>query len=166
MPVSTHSPLDDRVSSSSDPPSRHNLTRRNFFISLGAGVGGIAGYFCFAGRPIAPPPTESVPVPSGPTAHPRLRDEACISSDGELYTISVPGTESPTVCGVNPVGAEIVQRLTGQQTIGEICADVAAAVGICHDEAIEAKIACFVAELASLGFLRDPFYVYIVDRVA
>jgi hypothetical protein len=65
---------------------------------------------------------------------------------------------------VNRTGAEIVRLLDGTRSVEQVAARTSRNLRLRRDQAFDAKIACFVAELAQMGFLAAPFYVEIVEH--
>lgn len=154
-----------------DPPSQTHLsaaagssTRRDFFITLGTGAAaGIAGYFLVQ-RAFSPLPA-SLDDGTGPTRPPCLKEDVVFGNDGDMVTVSLSGGGSPVVCAANRPGQEVLTRLDGRHTIEEMSRAVAAAVGVSRTEALDAKVAHFVAQVGMLGFLREPFFACIVEEV-
>ena len=136
------------------------ITRRDFAIALGGGVA-IAGYYLLRGvLPSAPPPAAAPAPPS-----PRLRDDVAFGSDPEgMVTLSRTTSAGPVTCAVNATGEEVLAHLDGHQEIDDITRAVALRIGAAPTEALQARVAHFVAQLGALGFLATAFYAYIVER--
>ena len=135
------------------------FSRRQFLITLGLGAGAVSGYFLF--KPLSPAtifPSVHAPVPED---CPRLSHDVMFGMDADGLT-TICRSDSST-CAVNQTGGEILKLLDGRHTIAAIGLAVALASGGSPSEAIEAKLAAFVANLGMLGFLREPFYACIVD---
>ena len=159
-----------RADVESDGPSR-----RQFLWVLGTGslaaTAVIAGYVSGDERAAAVEAgTATRPDDGRPTPErPALRDGVTFGRRDGLLTIgyvSAPGGSGPVLCAVNEVGAAITRRLDGKHSVPLLASAAAAAAGIEPSDTVEARVACFVAELARLGFLREPFYVQIVERTA
>lgn len=136
----------------------HSLSRRDFAFVLATGAQAIiVGHFLGGGlaRASGPGDSETRPrlrVPVGPTG-----------SDG-MTTLMLGEGSDRSVCAVNRTGAEIVRLLDGTRSVEQVAARTSRNLRLRRDQAFDAKIACFVAELAQMGFLAAPFYVEIVEH--
>jgi len=140
------------------------LTRREFVIRLGAGAGaGIVVFFPLRGELFTPSGT--LKGPPGQPDRPRLRDDIVFGMDGEMTTICRHEEANPILCAVNRPGREVLRRLDGRHTIEEISKAVATHMNISATEALDAKVALFVAHLSMLGFLQKAFCPYIIEKV-
>lgn len=140
------------------------LTRREFNVLLAGTSSAIAGFFLIGGRTASAARSGEGRVAS---AHPRLRTGASWQRAGDGSSrLTVGEGDSMTLCSTNRTGTEIIASLDGHRDIRQIAARTAQRLGVPRSEAFEAQIATFVAEVASLGFLADPFYVHIVERTA
>jgi hypothetical protein len=134
------------------------FTRREIHIALGAAGSGILGYLLLR------PATHTGQAPAPGSAHPKLRGELGIEGpDGDgMFQVQLPSGE---LCALNAAGAEVVRRLDGAHSVEQIAAAMGRRAGIRPDAPLTAKVACFVAELGSAGFLERPFYAQIVERI-
>ncbi len=137
------------------------MTRKRFLWVLGAGGAAITAEVLLPARGLAlPAPTRD----RLPEAEPRLRPEVAVAVDGEGLVLRCPSGASSIVCAVNAPGAEVVRRLDGRTPVGEIARLLSGRDGTTTLAEVEVKVACFVAQLAELGFLRAPYYALIAER--
>ncbi|GEM_PF-2639310 len=104
----------------------------------------------------------SLPTPDKPRVKPGV--EMC--KRGKSYVFEYRCEKEQTLkcrCTVNKSGAEIMQNLDGSHTIEEVAALVSADGATAADATACAKIAQFVAQLGSIGFLIQPYYVHIYE---
>ena len=134
------------------------ISRRDFSFVLAAGAQAIiAGHFLMSGRVLAA-------GLGGGEARPRLRvPVGPVGGDG-MTMLAVGEGSDRTVCAVNRTGAEVLRLLDGTRSVAQVASRTARNLRLLRDQAFDAKIACFVAELAQLGFLVAPFYVQIVEH--
>jgi hypothetical protein len=141
------------------------MRRRHFVIALGTGVGAsIVGYFGYR----QPPHFES----DGATKHspehehlPSLRADVVFGRLDDQVTVSRGEPDNPVICAANELGAAILERLDGRHTIEQISESLAMLVTASPNRPLEAKVALFVAQLATHGFLAEPFYTTIYETV-
>ena len=143
---------------SSAPAASPGVSRREFLICLGSGAAAtIAGYFLTKLIPVALPAT-----PQTASAQPRIRKEISARREAEMYVLEAKGHDQP-LGAVNSAGWEVLQRLDGSRSIQDITSALAAGAGLASNEAMEGKVACFVAQLGEMGLLQQPYYVQIVE---
>ncbi len=143
-------------------PESAGMTRKRFLWTLGAGTAAIAGHFLVPSDAFASPdPRPNVSI----DGEPWLRSEVIVHRDGEGLALTCPGRARPCVCVVNGAGADVVRHLDGRTSVSEIARALAERAGTGAVTEVEVKVACFVAQLAELGFLRGPYYALIAERV-
>ena len=139
------------------------FSRRQFLIAL-EGVLGLT----IAGVIIAPKVADSVAAARGASPRPALLDclELRPGPEGvDVYDLSAPG--APTlVCSVNSVGGQILPELNGAHTLDGIVEATLQKLGRqrADPQAFGGKVALFIAELAQAGFLKQPFYVEVIEE--
>lgn len=138
------------------------MTRKEFLWSLGVGSLAIAGHFAIPRTAHA----IAAPASAGEDPEPRLHGDVSVEVDGDGLLLSRrAGERTAATCAVNEIGAEIVRRLDGRTPVSEIARVLAGRAGASAFGEVEARVACFVAQLGELGFLRAPFYALIVERL-
>lgn len=149
--------MTSRANGASD---RAAMTRTEFLFALGAGaVAAIAGY-------TVAPPSAAAATPRTPraTARPRLRDDVTRGRENGMLTLRRPGSAAAHGA-VNETGERVARLLDGEHTVEMIAGDVAREVGVtCTSETVGA-VAGFIAQLAVLAFLDEPFYAVIATQV-
>ncbi len=136
-------------------------TRRSFAISLAAAASAaVAGYFLVREGSEEP----SRPNGEAGTHRPRLADGVTFGEDRGAVTLARGEGADATVCGVNGVGAAILDRLDGEHTVGDIAATLSRRLDQPRTDAMDAGIAVFVARLGQMGFLREPFHAMVIER--
>lgn len=141
------------------------MTRQEFIIRLGAGLGAlIAASFLVPGDVPVPP---RVPASDGRhrRARPELHPDARVSRSNDLFTVQHGGGSRAVICTTNQAWEAIILRLDGRHTIGQLADAVSEAVGVPHTDALDAKVACFVAQLSMMGFLRREYRAFIVEQI-
>ncbi len=137
------------------------MTRQQFLWKLGNGTVAIAGYFLLPRSGLA----EVAPdAERSDEAEPWLRGDIVMRSDADGLVLTLPSAATSPVCAVNAAGTEVVRRLDGRTSVPAIARVLAHHA---HTDAIgqvEVKVACFVAQLGQMGFLRAPFYAMITER--
>ena len=142
-----------------DSTKFQNLTRRDFLISLtGSSVALITGYFLF--RTVGVENILSSHSKNGSSLFPCLKKEIVFGINDEMVTIYLKNDDS-VLCAVNEIGAIIINRLDGRHTVSDISKTLGKKFNIELSESLNAQIANFIAQIGSLGFLRDPFYTTI-----
>jgi hypothetical protein len=138
------------------------MSRREFVIQLSTGIA-LAGFFFMGDRTAGP--SKAYGAAPDKTACPHLKDDVVFGANAGMATIRRSGEVSHVLCAVNGPGAEVLKRLDGQNSVEDISRAIASLTKIPHSEELDAKIAFFISQLAMLGFLIDPFYAYIIEKV-
>mgnify|MGYP001040347948 CR=1 FL=1 len=141
--------------------NREQLGRRTFLMKLGAGTAAIAGYFVPGCSTSMPGSAGGNSRPSS-TLLPRLGDSVSLGRDGDMTTLRLRGADVP-LCAVNRCGADVIALLDGRHTVPQIAHILASGMGLPLTEAMQSQIACFITQVGELGFLREPFYAWIVE---
>jgi hypothetical protein len=140
-----------------------HLTRRDFLITLG----GIAGA-AVVGWIASPKSVELVSKITSPAAFPELLD--CLQvrngDDGtEVYDAS--DKSNPTlVCKVNETGGSILRQLDGRHSMMQIIQTTTESIGEkpSNPDLFASKIALFIVKLAEAGFIKQPFYINVIEN--
>lgn len=147
---------------------KEKMTRRQVLFYLGGGVvAAITGFFTFPsivmreGQSSGSPATDQTNCPVKPC----LKSGFYRRQIGELTKLEWRNKENAITCAVNDVGICVVELLNGQHTIEDISKHVAKKYRLVHTEAMDAGVACFVAQLAMLDYLAEPFYTQIYEIV-
>jgi hypothetical protein len=136
----------------------HQISRRDFAFLLAAGAEVvIGGYFLV-------PHAARAARQGKAEIRPCLRVPVPPEDSEGMTRIAVGEGDAQIACAVNRVGAGILHLLDGTRTVQQVAVHTARRLAVRRDEAFDAKVACFVAEVAQLGFLTAPFYVNIVER--
>jgi hypothetical protein len=146
-----------------DDSARSRFNRRQFLIALEGAIG-----LTIAGVIVAPRIVDSIAQARPASAHPALLDclQLRLAAQGaDLYDISATG-QPALVCSVNQVGGAILERLDGRSSVDTIVTSVLRQLGqtSAQPDAFGGKVAIFIAELAQAGFLKEPFYVNVVEE--
>jgi len=136
---------------------RPTLGRREFCIGVGGAVA-LAGFVLV--RELPHPGASAYANPHCP----RLKPEVTLGREGDLLTLTIPDRTPRVLCAVNEAGAEIVRRLDGRHSVEAMAAALAHRAGVECAEALCAKTAAFIAELASAGLLTAPFYAILYEE--
>lgn len=144
-----------------EPEREGRVTRRRFCVALGGSLA-LSGWVL--GRAVTSEPTEPEPAAGSADARPRLRADLAWGRDGEFRTLTRVVDGEPLVCGLNDAGAALARGLDGRHTVCDLSAALSARRGVRHDDALEARVALFVAQVSMLGLLTEPFYAWIVER--
>jgi hypothetical protein len=142
--------------------SEIKLTRREFIIALG-GITGAA----IIGWIASPKIVSELSQFSDPSKFPELLD--CLeirNGDGgtEVYDLSEK-TNPTLVCKVNAIGGTVLQQLDGRHSMNEIVQTVSQKVGKTSSDPDQfaSKVALFITGLAEAGFIKQPFFVNLVQ---
>jgi hypothetical protein len=139
------------------------VTRREFVMKLATGAGaGVVVLGLLAGE--IPKLTAGSENGSEGSPRPHLRDDVVFGLDGDMPTIHRAGETDSVVCAINRPGAVVLEHLDGRHTVEEISEFVAARLDVSRNELLDSQIAGFIVQLSMLGFLREPFYAYIIER--
>jgi len=140
-----------------------HLTRREFLITLG----GIAGAVV-VGWIASPKSVALISKFTSPAAFPELLDclEVKNGDDGtEVYDAS--DKSNPTlVCKVNETGGSIMRQLDGRHSMMQIIQTTTESIGEkpSNPDLFASKIALFIVKLAEAGFIKQPFYINIIEN--
>ncbi len=149
------------------PPS---MERRKFLLHTAAGITAslFAGHLFWRAdnEPVKPMFDKPEPPVNAAASTPLLRTDVLAYKQNETFVLERRSQTDNSLhcrCTVNETGAEIFRHLNGRHTIEDIAERIAMA-GIGADKnAAYAEIALFVAQLGSIGFLAEPYYVQIYE---
>jgi hypothetical protein len=135
------------------PRGASRRTRKEFLITAGAGIIAISGYF-IADALLRP-------ASDAASAHPRLKRGLARSlSEGSLV-LTASAEQGGGVCALNVSGAMAADLMDGTRGIEEISGMVSRRLGVAKPDDLDAKMACFAAQLGAMGFLESPFYAQV-----
>jgi hypothetical protein len=153
-------PSPGEIGSDGAGDSGRRLTRREFVVALGS-VLVVAGYCVVGGRPPDHGPERAVK----PGVRPRLRDGLVLGTDAEMLTVAIAAGSSP-VYAVNDVGRTILEAMDGRRTVEEIAGVLSQRYAVPADQALQADVALFIAQVAILGLLAEEFRATIFERTS
>ena len=138
------------------------MSRKEFIIKLGIGLGAISGFLIIddSFNIIHPGVNRSKNLPSKPL----LKEDIICFNDDNYLILKRDNGSNKNQCAVNNVGAEIVKYLDGDNTVEDILSKIANKFPIPLSEAMQAKIAYFISILSMMDFLTEPFYVNIIEN--
>jgi hypothetical protein len=138
------------------------MKRRDFVIALGAGSGAsIAGFFLWKSLSHAGArPRDSA---ASVDLKPQLKAGLLFGTLDGFQTIRLPEGEGSAMCALNDTGAAVIRLLDGRNGVEEVSQTIARTYGLVRTDSLDARIAYFLTQVSRLGFLKSPFYAYIVD---
>lgn len=66
-------------------------------------------------------------------------------------------------CFANETGEKIIDWIDGKNTLPDITFNLSEYYSIDNTESLEASVATFICQLATMGFLTSPFYVTLYE---
>ncbi len=153
-------PSPGEAGSSEAGDTGRRLTRREFVVALGT-VLVVAGYCVVEGGL----PDQGGERAVKPGVRPRLRDGLVRGTDGEMLTVALTAGSSP-VYAVNDVGRTTLEAMDGRRTVEEIAAVLSRRYVVPADQALQADVALFIAQLGILGLLAEEFRATIFERTS
>lgn len=135
------------------------FTRKAFLVALGTGAAvAISGHF-LSRRENSGPTSGAASGPS--SKYPKLKPGLRTDREGEFLKLVRQDGKDPVICLVNYPGRVAVGLMDGRHTTEDIAHAMADQFGLEKTEALNAKMAIFIAELGMMGFLEQPYYSYV-----
>lgn len=134
-------------------------SRRNFLYKLGIGVSAaISGYVISKSGTSAILPKDKIGN-SRIYRHPKLSEEvARYRKEGDLIL-----TKGDAMYGVNAIGEQVISLLNGKNSILSISKSISMSNNITLNGTLQASVATFISQLATVEFLENPFFVTLYE---
>ncbi|MDM8551212.1 hypothetical protein QUF72_14095 [Desulfobacterales bacterium HSG2] len=96
---------------------------------------------------------------------PELKDDVKFGRDSENGMITISRIDSPTpfLCAINHIGELVIKRLDGKHRVEDISRALVSEIDIQRNRLKDTNIALFIAQLGMMNFLKEPFYINVID---